>query len=285
MPFVTLGGVELQYDVIGDRGPWVAAVSSARFSHVDMLPLAHALARHGRRVVVHDRRNCGQSSLWFDTTGAEDEVWADDLRAVLDHLGIDDVLVTGLSRGARVAAQFAARHRRITRSAVLWGLTGGVAAYEHLDEYYFGQYLRACEAGGMDAVCAIDHFLGVLRARPENESVLRSLPPERFVEVMQSWRRAWADRDHVAVLGLPDDLLAAIRVPVAVVPCYDRLHPISAAEHAVGVMRRATLFDFDPSRRADDRRASDDVEVVAAIIAEFDDGGGRRRRRWFTRSG
>jgi pimeloyl-ACP methyl ester carboxylesterase len=203
-------------------------------------------------------------------------VWADDLRALLDRLGIDDVLVTGLSRGARVAAQFAVRHRRVTRAAVLWGLTGGVAAFEHLDEYYFGQYLRACEAGGMDAVCAIDHFLGVLPARPENESVLRSLPPDRFVEVMQSWRRSWADGEHVDVLGLPDDVLAAIRLPVAVVPCYDRLHPIAASEHAARVIRRATLFDFDPSRHGDVKKASDDLDVVADIVVEFD--GARRRR-------
>jgi len=275
MPFVTVRGVELQYEVIGERGPWVAAVSSARFSHVDMLPLAHALAASGRRVVVHDRRNCGQSSLSFDVIGSEDEVWADDLRALLDHLGIDDVLVAGLSRGARVAAQFAARHRRVTRAAVLWGLTGGRDAFDHLDEYYFGQYLRACEDGGMDAVCAIDHFLGVLPARPENESLLHSLPPDRFVEVMSTWRHAWVDRDHVDVLGLPDALLGAIRVPVAIVPCYDRLHPIAASEHAARQIRRARLFDFDPSRRDDVRRASDDVEVVASLIEQFDSG--RRR--------
>lgn len=278
MPFVTVRGVELQYEVIGDRGPWVAAVSSARFSHVDMLPLAHAVARRGWRVLVHDRRNCGQSSLSFEMIGSEDEVWADDLRALLDHLGLDDVLVAGLSRGARVAAQFAARHRRVTRGAVLWGLTGGVEAFDHLDEYYFGQYLRACEKGGMDAVCAIDHFLGVLPARPENEAILRSLPPERFIAVMDQWRRSYGDRARTEVLGLPDALLAGIRVPVAIVPLYDQLHPVSASEHAARTIRHATLFDFDPSRRDDARRAGDDVEVVAGLVASFDAAGFRRGR-------
>ena len=280
MPFVTLRGVELQYEVLGEHGPWVAAVSSARFSHVDMLPLARAVARRGWRVLVHDRRNCGQSSLSFDVVGSEDEVWADDLRALVDVLGIDDVLAVGLSRGARVAAQFALRHRRVTRGAVLWGLAGGLDAFDHLDEYYFGQYLRACDEGGMDAVCAIDHFLGVLPARPENEQILRSLPPEQFIAVMQEWRRSYGDRDRAEVLGLPDALLAGIRVPVAIVPLYDRLHPVSASEHAARLIRRATLYDFDPARRGDVRRASDDTEVVAALVAHFDSA---VRRRGFRR--
>jgi pimeloyl-ACP methyl ester carboxylesterase len=281
MPFVTVRGVELQYAVIGDRGPWVAAVSSARFSHVDMLPLASAIAARGRRVLVHDRRNTGQSALSFDFAESEDEVWADDLRALIDLLGIEDVLVTGLSRGARVAAQFALRHRRVTRSAVLWGLAGGLDAFEYLDEYYFGQYLRTCEGGGMDAVCAIDHFLGVLPARPENEAVLRTMPPERFLAVMQQWRASYGDRAHVAVLGLPDEVLGSIRVPVGIVPYYDRLHPVSASEHAARSIRRGVLLDFDPSRRSDVRRSTDDLDVVAGLIAAFDE---RRRARWWRRS-
>jgi pimeloyl-ACP methyl ester carboxylesterase len=271
MPFARLhDSTEIHHRVVGDRGPWVAAVSSARFSLEDMMPLARELAALGHRVLVHDRRNCGQSSLSFDFAGSEDEIWAADLAELLTLLGVDDAVVVGLSRGARIAARFAIQHPGLARGLVLWGLSGGSATRAHLDDYYFGRYLRACAEGGMDAVCQVDHFAGVAGARPENPALLRALAPERFGEVMTRWRESYHVGDDDEILGLTDGDLASISVPTAVVPYYDRGHPMSTARRAVEGIPGALLLDFDPSRHADLTRSVDDTATVARLIAEFD---------------
>ena len=293
MPFVRLrDSTEIHHLVVGDHGPWIVAISSARFSLEDVLPIARLMAADGHRVLVHDRRNCGQSSLSFDFAGAEDDIWAADLAELLTALDVRDPLVVGLSRGARVAVRFVLQHPTSARGLVLWGLSGGSATRAHLDDYYFGRYLRACEEGGMEAVCAVDHFAAVSGARTENPALLRALPPERFMAAMTNWQRSYHVGTDDEVLGLTDADLAAIRVPTAIVPYYDRSHPMSTARRAAAGIPGALLLDFDPSRHDDATRSVDDTATVAGLIAAFARGldttaldvasGARsaRRRRW-----
>ncbi len=124
MPIATFDSVEIRYEIIAHGGPWVAAISSARSPLEDVEVLARSVASYGYRVLVHDRRNCGRSSLMFDTFDPDENVWADDLSRLLDCLGISRAVVVGYSRGARVAVRFALRHPDRTRALLLWGISG-----------------------------------------------------------------------------------------------------------------------------------------------------------------
>ena len=64
---------DLNYQVLGDQGPWIALVSGARRNMDEVRGLA-TLQRGGFRVLLHDRRNTGQSSLSLDGQGSEFEI-------------------------------------------------------------------------------------------------------------------------------------------------------------------------------------------------------------------
>ena len=56
MPFANVNSVRLNYEVLGDKGPWVALVSGARRNMDEVRGLATLVAQSGFRVLLHDRR-------------------------------------------------------------------------------------------------------------------------------------------------------------------------------------------------------------------------------------
>ena|SRR5271163_148874 len=63
MPVATVRGVDINYEVLGERGPWVALQPGGRRALVGVKSLGEKLAEAGCRVLVYDRRNCGASSV------------------------------------------------------------------------------------------------------------------------------------------------------------------------------------------------------------------------------
>jgi pimeloyl-ACP methyl ester carboxylesterase len=80
------------------------------------------LTRAGRRVIALDNRGHGASSKLYDPAAYHSARMADDVRALLDHLGLGRADVMGYSMGARITAFFAHAHPTRLRRAVLGGL-------------------------------------------------------------------------------------------------------------------------------------------------------------------
>lgn len=76
----------------------------------------------GRRVIALDNRGHGASAKLYDPAAYHSAIMAEDVRALLDHLGLPRADVMGYSMGARITAFFALRHPDRVRSAVLGGL-------------------------------------------------------------------------------------------------------------------------------------------------------------------
>ena len=76
----------------------------------------------GRRVIALDNRGHGQSTKLFDPAEYHTTKMAEDVRALLDHLGVPRADVMGYSMGARIAAFLALAHPDRVRSVVLGGL-------------------------------------------------------------------------------------------------------------------------------------------------------------------
>jgi pimeloyl-ACP methyl ester carboxylesterase len=80
------------------------------------------LTKAGRRVIALDSRGHGASTKLYDPAAYHSAVMAEDVRALLDHLGLPRADVIGYSMGARIAAFLALAHPVRVRSAVFGGL-------------------------------------------------------------------------------------------------------------------------------------------------------------------
>jgi hypothetical protein len=76
MPYADIGGVAINYEVLGRAGATIALSPGGRNPYQHVLPIAERMAAMGYRVLVHDRRNCGASDASFDPSRSEYEVWA-----------------------------------------------------------------------------------------------------------------------------------------------------------------------------------------------------------------
>jgi pimeloyl-ACP methyl ester carboxylesterase len=132
-------------------------------SHVASLPLVAPLASR-YRVLTPDVRGNGKS--WYGGPLTFDQL-ADDVAALLDHIGVDRALVGGVSGGSGVALRFALRHPDRTAGLVLVKpvYAGEERGYTEPQKQTFAM---------MDAVAsrALDEGVQVLRPLYAN------LPPE-----------------------------------------------------------------------------------------------------------
>ena len=162
MARMTARGIDLNYEIIGEDGPWMTLMPGGRRSMEYVRSLAGRMAEAGYRVVIHDRRNCGASEIAIDGANSEYEQWADDLHALLSELGALPVVIGGASSGCRTSILFYLRHPEAVRALMLWRVTGGRHASETLAFNYYTDFIEAAEAGGMDAVAETDHFADLI---------------------------------------------------------------------------------------------------------------------------
>ena len=81
------------------------------------------LAEQGFRVITYDRRGFGHSGKPF--TGYNYDTFADDLKAVLDHYDLQDVVLVGFSMGGGEVARYMSRHggARIGKAVLVAAVT------------------------------------------------------------------------------------------------------------------------------------------------------------------
>jgi pimeloyl-ACP methyl ester carboxylesterase len=80
------------------------------------------LSKAGRRAIALDNRGHGASSKLYDPAAYDTRLMANDVRALLDHLGLARADIMGYSMGARIAAFLALEHPAYVRSAIFGGL-------------------------------------------------------------------------------------------------------------------------------------------------------------------
>jgi pimeloyl-ACP methyl ester carboxylesterase len=224
MPYAKVRGVNINYQVLGTTGPWVALSPGGRRDLGGIQNQAGKLAELGYRVVTFDRRNCGASDVVIDGNESEYEIWADDVHELLRQLGALPAIVGGSSSGCRTSLLFALRHPESVRALLLWRVTGGRFACERLAEEYYGQFITAARSGGMAAVCGMDHWQERIKARPANRDVLMKMEPQQFIRVMSRWREYFLKGADLPVIGATEADLQSIQVPACIVPGNDLTH-------------------------------------------------------------
>ncbi|WP_020586072.1 alpha/beta fold hydrolase [Desulfobacter curvatus] len=102
-----LNGIQLAYDEAG-KGPAVLLIHGFPLCRQMWRPQVQALAAAGFRAVVPDLRGFGESEP--GTEVGSTDLLADDLIALLDHLGIERAVVGGMSMGGYVMLNLLARY-------------------------------------------------------------------------------------------------------------------------------------------------------------------------------
>jgi pimeloyl-ACP methyl ester carboxylesterase len=277
MPETLVRGVHINYEIVGERGPFIALTPGSRRSYHELLDLSKMIAASGYRVLLHDRRNCGASDVAFDGSASEHEVWADDLYELGKQLGALPMLVGGSSAGARLAILYAIRHPDGLRGLLLWRVTGGREAVDKLSENYYGQYVRLAREGGMQKVAASEHFAECIAARPSNRERLLSIGVNGFIAVMEAWREHFLASAKLPIVGATEAQLRAIKAPTCIVAGNDVIHTPATARKAASLIPNSELHEDVVARRTDDtllkewdRKEWRDAEPrLAQIFAEF----------------
>jgi pimeloyl-ACP methyl ester carboxylesterase len=124
MPKTTVNGIELAYEVYGDGPPLVLAhgyIASKEMWDYQIGPFSERY-----RVVVYDMRGHGQSDAPpEDDPGYTMETLVEDQRALMDHLGIEQAYVGGLSMGGSIAMRFALTYPKRVRALLLFDTSAG----------------------------------------------------------------------------------------------------------------------------------------------------------------
>ena len=277
MPEALIRGVHINYEVIGERGPWIALTPGSRRPYAELKDLSRMLASAGYRVLLHDRRNCGASEVAFDGSASEHEVWSDDLYELGKRLGTLPMYVGGSSAGARLAILYAMRHPDGLRGLLLWRVTGGQEAVDRLSENYYGQYIKLARQGGMQAVAASEHFAESIAARPPNRDRLLSTNVDGFIAVMNAWRDHFLQSAKLPIVGASEADLNAIKAPACLIAGNDVIHTPATARKAASLFPNSELHDDVVEKRSDgnllkewDRKEWRDVEPrIAAIFTDF----------------
>jgi class 3 adenylate cyclase len=124
--YADAGGVEIAYQVVGDRGP-VLIGTPGFASNIEIMwdepRSARWLRRMGSfcRLIHYDKRGCGLSDRGADLSSFPERV--SDMLAVMDAEGVDRAFIGGFSDGGTMSAFFAATYPERTEGVLLIGTT------------------------------------------------------------------------------------------------------------------------------------------------------------------
>jgi 3-oxoadipate enol-lactonase len=135
MPLQEINGQWIYYEDTGGNLPPIVLAHGLLMDHEMFAPQLKALSSE-YRMITWDARSHGQT----ETTGDAFTYWdlAEDLRGLLDHLGIARAVIGGMSQGGFVALRFALKHPERVAALILLSTQAGaedpekVAIYESM---------------------------------------------------------------------------------------------------------------------------------------------------------
>lgn len=124
----TSGDAEIAYLDAGEGAPIVLVHGFASTKETNWLTPGwiDTLTGAGRRAIALDDRGHGASTKLYDPARYHSAIMAEDVRALMDHLGLPRADLMGYSMGARIVAFLALAHPDRVRSLILGGLGTGL---------------------------------------------------------------------------------------------------------------------------------------------------------------
>jgi pimeloyl-ACP methyl ester carboxylesterase len=223
MAYVEVNGGLVAYDLIGPEGGPVCVVTpGGRFSkeYRGVRPFAEALAATGRRVLIWDRPNTGESDIQLYGQ-SESHMRAATLAGIVQKLDLGPVVAMGGSGGARDSILFTIQYPDLVSRLITWSIVGGAFSSMSLASVYVLDELRAVRRGGIEGILALQGRAGswsdLVAANPRNRQRLDDLGAEEFERVMWRWFEAYVPKSNEAIPGVPDWQMRSITVPTLIV--------------------------------------------------------------------
>ncbi|MDP8988252.1 MAG: alpha/beta hydrolase [Actinomycetota bacterium] len=210
MPTATLDGTTLHYLDEGSGHPAVVLLHAFPL-HAGMWERQIDALAERVRVVAPDLVGFGGSDAPEDPSAYSVDGWADDVARLLDHLGLDRVVVAGQSMGAYVAFSFLRRHRSRLAGLVLADTRPTADSAEARDRRVRQQEQMSAggEAGKAEVVegllqtllCpdTLEHRLDVV----ETARRLMDNPPHGLVGALEAMKRRPDSVGDLATVDVP----------------------------------------------------------------------------------
>jgi pimeloyl-ACP methyl ester carboxylesterase len=199
MPFAAVNDIELYYESHG-QGPALVFAHGAGGNHMSWWQQVPAFA--GRyRCVTFDHRAFGQSREPRDGPGRRS--FADDLKGLVDHLGIESFALVAQSMGGRTAVGFSVRNPGRVRALVLAGTTGGAVS----DDVREAQEEHRNGPDGRKTLNQRAISSRLKRERPDLAHLYRQIGrlnrprPRDFLAPIPGYRGSSAE--HLSAMGIP----------------------------------------------------------------------------------
>ena len=225
---VTRPGLTIHGEVAGE-GPAVVALHGLTAARRYVLHGSRTIERSGYRVVAYDARGHGQSDPAPLPSDYRYPDYADDVIAVLDHLGIERAILIGHSMGAHTAARVALSNPNRVAALVLGAPAHLGRPSDNLVRW--DGLALGLEQGGPEGMLAALEPLAIpeIWARSLRAVIVqrlgKHLHPGAVADALRATPRS------AAFDGL--DALAAIRAPTLVVGSRDEVdpdHPLAVAQ-------------------------------------------------------
>ena len=239
------GGVRLYAGEWGNRrGRPILFIHGWSASHICWARQLEGRLAEGFRLVAFDNRGHGMSEKPLDADSYRDpRLWADDLAAVIDQLGLDRPVLVAWSYGGFIVSDYVRAYGEERIGAV--NLVGAAVmmkppAFDHIGPGFLGNAPDASRPDLATNIAAIRRFLDVCTAEP--------LAPDDWSAAL-AWNMVVPPAVRGALISREidsDDVLARLSLPVLVT--HGRSDTIvlpSMSEHVIDVCKTARPSWYD----------------------------------------
>jgi len=266
MPIATVDGIDTYYETQGSGSPILMCAPGGFDATIDKWRAASAwtgidaiqalAAEH--KVIVYDRRECGQSGGRVERLG-----WATFTRhgkTLLDHLKIESAWIMGGCMGCSVALAFAVHYPEATRGLILHWPVGGHRWKVNGRERFRRHYNFAKEKGlrgvverarggksfWMDPEAGPWATLIARDAAFADRFAAQGL--ERYLGMILTSGRSLFDRDTAP--GAEPEEVMGVQAPALIIPGDDPSHATSGAHYLRELLPQADFWNVMPPEQS-----------------------------------
>ena len=269
MPTAMIDGLEVSYVVRGS-GPALLMLAPGGFDATlekwttagvwkGMRPLDTLASDF--TVIAYDRRESGASGGRVERlTWA---LFADQAKALLDHLKLDEAYVLGGCMGCSVALAFASRYPQTMRALILHWPVGGYK-WKLNGSDRFARHARFAKEHGLNGVIKRAHegrsfwadpeagpWASVIVRDPKFAAEFAKQDLERYLGLVAASGRTLFDRDMPP--GAEPEEIMALKVPALIVPGDDPAHAASGAHYLRELLPQPEFWPVMPPEQTPER--------------------------------